>query len=119
MEHPNGPIMTDVAMTANANSLPVFMKQEFMASLQAVWTGSPVGNFTIETTLDEGHVNPDGTVSGLVNWDTYTGSSQAAGGSTGVFTWRLTSVPDRWVRLHYAFTSGSGTVNARFQAKGV
>lgn len=120
MRQPNAPIMASVSMAVDAASSPIIMKQEYMASIQAVWSGSPVGSFTIETTCDVGVVDPaDGAVTGLTNWDTYTGSSQAAGGSSGIFTWRLTAVPDAWVRLKYTRTSGSGTVNARFNAKGV
>lgn len=120
MRQPNDPIMTNVSLAADAVSLPIPMEQEYMTSVQAVWTGAPVGDFTIETSCDLGVVNPaTGAITGLNNWSTYTGSSLAAGGGAGDFTWRINSVPDRWVRLKYTSSSGSGTVNVRFQAKGV
>lgn len=118
MRDPNGPIMTNVSLAATVASNPVIMEQEVMCAIQAVWTGTPVGDFTVETCDDVGNPLPDGTVTGLTNWDTYTGSTLAAGGSTGVFTWRIHSLPDRWVRLKYTATSSTGTINARFNAKG-
>lgn len=119
MRQPNAPIMTAVSLGATVASDPILMKQEYICSIQAVWTGTPVGNFTIETTCDVGSVESDGSVTGLTNWDTYTGSTQAAGGGSGSFTWRLNSVPDAWVRLKYTRSSSTGSVTARFNAKGV
>lgn len=120
MRQPNAPIMVNVSMAADAVSEPILMKQGYICAIQAVWSGSPVGDFTIETSCDAGAIDPvTGDAIGITNWVFYHGSTQAAGGSTGVFTWRLNSVPEDWVRLKYTRTSGSGTVNARFNAKGV
>lgn len=120
MRQPNAPIMVNVSLAADAVSDPILMKQEFMCAIQAVWTGSPVGNFTIETSCDPGMIDPiTGDPSGITNWVTYSGSTLAAGGSSGVFTWRINSLPEAWIRLKYTSSSGTGTVNARFNAKGV
>lgn len=120
MRQPNVQIVTNGAMIADVASNPVFMEQEYMCSIQAVWTGSPTGNFTIETSCDVGAVDPHtGLPTGINNWDTYTGSTVAAGGAAGSNTFRINVLPDRWVRLKYTHSSGTGTLNARMQAKGV
>lgn len=112
--------MENVSLGATVASDAVLMKQEYMCAIQAVWDGSPVGDFTIETSCDVGAIDPiTGDPTGITNWVFYAGSTQAAGGSTGMFTWRINSVPENWIRLKYTRTSGTGTVNARFNAKGV
>lgn len=85
-----------------------------LLSIQAVWTGSPVGDFKIQTSDDFYTVSQSALIT---NWTDYTGSTQAAGGAAGNATWRIADAGDRWYRVVYTSTSGSGTVNARFQAK--
>lgn len=107
-------------MAADLASDPVLMKQEYMCAIHAVWTGTPAGNFTIETTCDVGVIDPqNGAVTGLTNWTTYPDSTQAAGGGGGTFIWHINVLPDPWVRLKYTSSSGTGTLNVRFNAKGV
>lgn len=121
MRFADAAIMTAVSLGADATSNPIRMEQEMWLSIQAVWTGSPAGNFTVETSNDDGVINPLtglAVASSIANWTTYTGSSQAAGGAAGDFVWRLIGVPDKWVRLKYTRTSGTGSVTARFMAKG-
>lgn len=120
MKDPNYPIMTAVSMGASATSNAIQLDQEMMYSVQAVWTGSPVGDFTLEICDDAGtQVDPStGQPTGLVNWCTYTGSTVAAGGDVGKFVWNIWSAPARWFRLVYTRTSGTGTVNARVNEKG-
>lgn len=118
MEVDNFQIFTNVAMTANRNSTAVNADQYGLVDIQAVWTGSPVGNLYIETSNDVGTTLPDGSHGGLVNWTTYTGSSQAAGGAAGDFAWHIWATGFKWIRLSYTFTSGSGTLNARVNQKG-
>lgn len=115
----NAAIFTDQSMTGTVHSPAIFMEQEWMIAIQVVWTGTPAGNFTIETSCDAGHVDPaTGFGTGITNWTLYTGSSQAAGGAGSSYTWRLADLSDRWVRLTYTPSGSTGTVNARFQAKG-
>src|SRR5689334_12943540 len=113
-------IMENASLAADAYSDPIRLEQHDKCAIAIVWTGTPVGNFMLETCQDVGITLPDGTVDpdSLVNWITYTGSTQAAGGADGKFTWRLTSAPDRWARIFYDRTSGTGTANARVMAKG-
>lgn len=112
---------------ATVTSTGIDINQMMGYSIQAVWTGSPVGNFTIEVSNDivavasststENPVGPN-PAANVVNWTTYTGSTVAAGGSTGNWTWVAPIAPYRWVRLKYTKSSSTGTVNATFFAKG-
>lgn len=114
-------IMSAVSLAADAVSDPIRMEQHDMVSIQAVWTGTPVGNFTIETSNDVGKTDPatgEPVSTSIVNWTPYTGSTQAAGGAAASFVWRLIVVPDRWVRLKYTAGSSTGSVTARSMAKG-
>lgn len=119
MRQPNAPIMTNVSMTASSTSDIILIKQEYMIAVQAVWTGTPAGNFTIETSCDAGALDPQTGAILITNWVTYTSSTQAAGGGSGSFVWRFNSIPDAWMRLKYTASSSTGTLNARFNAKGV
>lgn len=118
MEVDNFQIFTNVAMTANRFSTAVNADQYGLVDIQAVWTGSPVGTLFIQTSNDVGTTNPDGSVGNINNWTTYTGSTQAAGGSAGDFAWHIWATGFKWVRLAYTFTSGTGTLNARVNQKG-
>lgn len=119
MKEPNAPIVTDGSMGASINSNAVLMDQESGIAIQAVWTGTPVGNFTIESSCDVGQINPStGQPSGISNWVYYNGSTVAAGGDVGKLIWNIEPIAVKWVRLVYTRTSGTGTLNARFNAQG-
>jgi hypothetical protein len=68
-------------------------------AIQAVWTGSPVGNIQME-------VSNDGT-----NWFVQ-GSPVAAGGSAGTAMFTVQFAPWAKSRLFFDFTSGTGVLNA-------
>lgn len=107
---------------ATVASFGMHVDQGVNWTIQAIWTGVPVGNFTIQVSNDIVAVNPVSTgdpAINVVNWTTYTGSSTAAGGAPGDFAWIAQNAGYQWVRLLYTRTSGTGTVNATFNGKGV
>jgi hypothetical protein len=110
----NAPIITNGDMTSDITSTPIYLEQESLLSIQAVWTGTPVGNFKIQTSDDFYTIDQASLVT---HWTDYTGSTQAAGGAAGNVTWRIADAGDRWYRVVYTAGSSSGTVNARYQAK--
>lgn len=114
----NFQIYTNQSMTADSFSLPANANQYGLVDIQAVWTGTPVGNFFIQTSNDVGATDTYGTVTGVTNWTTYTGSSQAAGGVAGDFTWHIWATGFKWIRLAYDAVSSTGTLNARINQKG-
>lgn len=105
-------------MGASINSIGVDLQQLNLNSIQAVFTGSPVGTLSIQVSNDNVAVaagaNPAANV---VNWSDYTGSSSAVSGA-GNLTYNLTFAGYRWVRLVYTRSSGTGTLNATFTGKG-
>lgn len=106
-------------------SIGVEVNQLYDLSIQAMWTGAPVGTFTIEVSNDivpikpivGNPVGPD-PAANVVNWSTYTGSAVLTTGTSGNWMWITQLAPYKWVRLKYTATSGTGTVTANFFAKG-
>lgn len=103
-----------ISLGASATTGAFYVAQAFGYSIQIVWTGAPVGTFTLEVSNDAGPNEPylTPTNPGVVNWSTYTGSAVAAGGGTGVWTWDVTLSSVRWVRLVYTRTSGTGSLTS-------
>ncbi len=108
----------DLSTTQVTGAFPV--AQDWGFAIQAVWTGVPVGNFTLEVSCDSGPI--DGIVSPSAppqNWSFYTGSTVAAGGGAGNWTWDVTQSAVRWVRLRYTSASGTGSLtSAQMNPKG-
>lgn len=97
-------------MASSWNSDPLYVGQAFGFSIQAVWTGVPVGTFKLQISNDAGNneqsSNP--STANVTNWSDYTGSSQAISGA-GNWAWDVTISAARWVRLVYTATSGTGS----------
>lgn len=104
-------VLSSVQMASSFSSawLPLVSNQSF--AFQAVWTGSPVGNFTLESSCD---TVANETVTLPTHSDTIAGSSHAAGGAAGSFSWYYNqgTVPFNWVRCVYTAASGSGLLTS-------
>ena len=112
-------IVTNGNMTTTINSLGIDLNQVVLYSIQAVFTGSPVGTLKLQISNDI--VNPIATGTQaveVVNWTDYTGSSTPVT-TSGNFVWNCLDVGYRWVRLVYTPTSGSGTLNATISGKAI
>lgn len=105
---------------ASVNSIGIQKQQGEDFTIQAYWTGAPVGNFKLQISCD--NVIP-GTgadpAANVINWTDYTGSTQAAGGAAGNFAWIVSSGAYQWIRLFYTKTSGTGSVTAMYNGMGV
>lgn len=111
------PTAGDMAGSLNSNAID--LNQQYVAAIQAVFTGAPVGTFKLQISNDSPAINP-GSVnkgSGVVNWTDYTGSSQAIS-AAGNFSWLLADIGYRWVRLVYTRSSGTGSLTAAISSKG-
>lgn len=111
-------------MTTTQHSIGLDVNQIALGSIQAVWTGVPVGTLFLEISNDDVPVaaapnQPVGAdpAANVVNWSTYTGSQLAISGP-GNFLWNLVFLGYRWIRLSYTPTSGSGTLNSTASVKG-
>lgn len=107
-------VISGATMTGNILSIPVDTLSFQFGSIQAVWTGAGASG---SIQLD---ISDDNVVTGnlVTNWDLYTGSSQSVSGA-GSFTWNLLNMGYRWVRVHFIFSSGTGTLNATVTEKGI
>lgn len=112
-------------MSGDLSSIGIDMNQVPMASIQAVYTGSPVGLLKVQISNDIVQVaasptNPVGSdpAANVVNWTDYTGSNEPVNGADN-FVWNLLMVPYRWVRIKYIRTSGTGLLNITFSGKSV
>lgn len=103
-------------MSVNVTSPAIWMEHMALLAVQMLWTGTPTGNFTLEGSCDPG--NGDQTGTGVTNWIMIANTTQAAGAGAGKYCYWLADVPVKWVRLVYSRTSGTGSVDVRFNAKG-
>ncbi len=112
----NDSIVSAGDMSASINSDSTYLDQVVLASIQAVWSGAPVGTIKVQLSNDVGaDLNGNGSVS---NWTDVSGSSVSTGGSANSYIWELPNIGARWVRLVYTRVSGTGTLNARRTIKG-
>ena len=113
----NYSVMSGGNMSGSLTSSPISLSQNTMVSIQAVFTGTPVGTLVLMVSDDPGIINSDGTVSGLLNWSTYNGSS-AVVNAPGNQSWDVWSTGARWMEVVYTPTSGSGTMSVMVNSKG-
>lgn len=110
-------IVTAGDMSANINSNGPDLQGINEYYIQAVFTGSPVGTFKLQVSSDIVAVGSDTNPSAnVVNWIDYTGSSQSISAS-GNFAWKVDAGGERYVRLVYIFSSGTGSLNVIYSGK--
>lgn len=114
-------LLSGADMTGNVTSLGINLISIYAYSIQAVWSGgtAPVGTFTLQGSDDAGDDGSGQGVSQPTNWTTITGSSQAISGTPGNILYDCVACSYRWVRLVYTAGSGSATLNATINVKGV
>lgn len=113
-------------MSTSFKTIGIDLNQTVLYSIEAVWTGTPVGSFNLEVSNDIVPINPSaGNPVGadpaglVVNWVTYTGSATAVSGA-GNFLWNVLEAGYRWVRVSYTAASGSGTATQiTYSGKGI
>lgn len=93
------------SMTASSSSIEADLAEVSLASVQAVWTGTPVGTLTLEASAfaDASHFATVDTV--------------ALAGAAGSQIWDLGLTGYRYVRLSYTLGSSTGTIDAIVNAK--
>lgn len=111
-------VVTNGDMSADIESEITIIQMISYISFTLSWTGSPVGNFSVEVSNDysvdsAGNVKNAGTwvpLTFLVNGSAV--STVAAGGAAGTGFFDIDGVAAYAIRLVYDATSGSGTLNA-------
>lgn len=114
------PIITNGNMAlSSVTSVGVDLNQINLSSMQAYWTGSPVGSLKVQVSTDNVPLGLGADpASNVVHWTDYTGSSVAIS-AAGDQLYNMTFVGYRWARLVYTKTSGAGTINATYNGKGL
>lgn len=97
--------------TSVLTSLVADMRQRHASSFQMIWTGTPVGSFSIQGSLDYAE-NSAGAVMTAGTWNDLgiTVSAPAGSASAVVVDISLTGIP--YMRLVYTNASGSGALKA-------
>lgn len=94
------------SMAASFNSSSQQLLFVAMASIQAVFTGAPVGSFKLQISNDNS------------NWTDYSGSDYEIS-AAGNYVWILAVTPFAYVRVVYTRTSGTGSCTISCYGKGV
>jgi len=107
-------------MTTTITSDPIWLAHIVNFSIQAVFTGTPNGAFTLQGSNDEGSKSNDVTNAVITNWSTVDSSSKAVT-SSGSVLYNIENAGYRWVRLVWTDTSsGASTITScRSNVKGV
>lgn len=107
------PIITNGDMSqASLTSIVVPIQFEDNVGMQFVWTGSPVGTFTVQVSLDQ------------INWSTipptsFSGTYPIPGTTSSPGYLDMALLSAAFVRVIYTKSSGSGTLNVLCVAKSV
>jgi hypothetical protein len=115
-------VFTAQAMTATVHSQPTNCQYIDNMQYQLVWTGSPVGTFSVEVSSNyqQSGQGSQITVLNPGTWEPLplTATITASGSADDALI-DLNQVPCPWVRLSYNFTSGTGSVTATVSGKGI
>lgn len=110
---------TAIPASLTLSSQAVSVVQGFGFSVQIFWTGTPVGNWSLQGSCDVGYIEANGTVTGVSHWSTIANSTVAAGGAAGDFVANFEGPQFRWFRAVYTASSSTGTItSATFNIKG-
>ena len=102
------PIVVNGDMSTTITSSDTTIKYTDNVGIQAVFTGTPTGTFSVQVSNDQ------------VNWDSITFSSApVAVGAAGSVYMDVNQMSAPYIRLVYTPVSGNGTLNATITAKAV
>lgn len=96
-------LLSGVQMDHSFRSPPILVNRNIAFSFQAAWTGTPVGNWTLESSCDSGA----GGAPAPVNFDLIKISPAGGAAGTLTFSWSL-PITYNWIRVGYIFQSGTG-----------
>lgn len=97
-------------LSSNYDSPAIFMYNYYALNIQAIWTGSITGAFTLQTSLDYQPGGPAGGPAPFAGtWVTYANSSQDPSGVQSC-VWDIFATGARWFRVDFASTGGTGTL---------
>lgn len=113
------PLVVDGDMSASITSKVINTQFLNEAYIQLVFTGTPTGTFTVETSGDyvpddEFRTSPPNAG----NWDALDlGTTLSASGAAGTISVDITLSAVPYLRVVYTRASGTGTLNAKISGK--
>jgi hypothetical protein len=111
MKIKNFKLVSSGAMASDITSTEIDLDQIYGLSIQAVYTGSPVGNLIVQVT------NYTGEVEGTATWSTFgTPTTINAAGNTAL---NLPDIMFKRARIFWDVTSGSGSLDVFIMLKSV
>jgi|ERR1019366_6402085 hypothetical protein len=110
-------VITNGDMTSTVTSLVTILQTTGKASYDISWTGTPTGTFNVQVSNTYTQ-DSSGQPANPGNWTTLTLSAPTlASGSSGNGFIDVTVTGAYAIRLQYAATSGTGTLNATIAGK--
>lgn len=112
-------LASGTSLGADMQSKGEDLNQIIMFSVQAVFTGTPVGTLKLQISDDIVNQAPQGSdpAANVQNWSDYSGSEVAVS-AAGNWTWIVSDASYRWMRVVYVRTSGTGSVTITYSGKG-
>ncbi len=107
----------DMSGTLTINSAITDLNQQYVYSIQAVYSGTPVGSLKLQASNDIVTLGAGGGQPAITNWTDISGSTVGIS-AAGNYLWNVSNFGYRWTRLVYTQTSGTGTLNVVLNAKG-
>lgn len=102
-------IFNDFDMSQDGYSTAFDLEAVTGYTIHAYWSGTPTGILFLQVSSE-----PVAT-----NWNLIDLSLVNTEGVANTHLWKHALASYRWVRLGYAFSSGSGTLNAYLKCKGI
>lgn len=100
------PLLIGGDMSGNITTASFLVEQGWLVSMQAVWTGAPVGSLELLISNDN------------ITYSVYTGSVTVVSGA-GDFLWNCVACAFNYMKVHYTFASGTGSLNITANYKGI
>ena len=108
-------IISAQSMAADIISSVIDLGNVDLGSIQSVFSGAPAGSLYLEISNDIIPVGSDPN-SNVTHWDTY-GNAQTIA-AAGSYTFNISNMGYKWLRLHFAHTGGSsGSLTSTLAAK--
>lgn len=111
-------LQTDVSMATSLTSNPVPIMYEDSVAIQLNFTGTPVGTFQVQGSLDYSPGGPFGAQANAGNWANLTLSPvPTAAGAGDVILIDMFALSFPYIRVVYTRTSGTGVLNTYIDCK--
>lgn len=119
MQISNDVILVDGDMSGDLVSAPIAVNQLYGVTISSTWTGSPVGVLRLQLSCykTKNILGADIDPNSWVNYDGTEIDVNVNVNGQQAFAWIDPAASHSWLRLVYKATSGTGVLNANFNAK--